>query len=80
MLADGTELEELKALAELLSRELQIADQKTIPQLARQYRETIIEIEKLKGQEQNDDEIDELLSERRAYGKPGAIRQDRSAV
>ena len=80
MLDDGTELGELIALAELLSRELQIADQKTIAPLAKQYRETICEIERMKGMGSNDDEIDEILSEREADGKPGAIRQDRSTV
>lgn len=48
--------------------------------LARQYRETLAEIERLKGMEQKDDEIDKLLSEREADGKPGAVRQDRSTV
>ena len=32
------------------------------------------------GLEEKDDEIDELLSERRADGLPGAVRQDRSTV
>ena len=80
MLNEGTYIEKLEALAADLAARLEGADDKTYAGIARQYRETICEIERMKGTEVNDDEIDELLHEREAEGKPGAIRQDRSAV
>ena len=43
------------------------------------YGETLCEIERMKGLEQKDDEIDELISER-TDGMPGAVREDRSTV
>ena len=77
MLNEGTYIEKLEALAEDLARRLDGADDKTAAGLARQYRETICEIERMKGMEVKDDEIDKLLSE---DGKPGAVRQDRTVV
>jgi hypothetical protein len=78
MLNEGTYIEKLEALAADLAGRLEGADDKTAAGLARQYRETICEIERMKGMESKDDEIEELLSER--DGKPGAVRQDRSTV
>ena len=80
MLKDGTYLEKLEALAEGLAGRLETACDGTYASIARQYRETLAEIERMKGMDEKDDEIDALLSEREADGKPGAIRQDRSAV
>ena len=80
MLRDGTQLAELEALAELIAAQLQVADEKTIAAIAKQYRETLDDIERVKGMEATDDEIDEILSERETDGKPGAVRQDRSGV
>jgi hypothetical protein len=79
MLNEGTYIDKLEALAEDLAMRLQGADDKTAAGLARQYRETICEIERAKGMEQTNDEIDELISER-ADGMPGAVREDRSTV
>jgi hypothetical protein len=45
-----------------------------MPQLSRQYRETIKEIEEIKGMEKDDDEIGEILSARKADGKPDTVR------
>lgn len=42
--------------------------------LARQYRETMREIEEIEGAENNGDEIAEILAERDAAGKTGAVR------
>ena len=78
MLRDGTQLGELEALAEILSEQLQVSDEKTVAAIAKQYRETLYEIERVKGMEQTNDEIDDILSE--GDGKPTAIRQDRSLV
>lgn len=77
---NGTYLDKLEALAAELAKRLDGASDKEAAGLARQYRETILEIERAKGLEEKDDEIDELLSERRADGLPGAVRQDRSTV
>ena len=79
MLNEGTYIEKLEALAEDLANRLEDADNKTAAGLARQYRETLCEIERMKGLEQKDDEIDELISER-TDGMPGAVREDRSTV
>lgn len=42
--------------------------------LARQYRETLKEIEEIEGNIDNDDDIAKLLSRRDADGKTGAVR------
>ena len=49
-----------------------------MPQLAKQYRDTIREIEEIEGAEQNGNEIGAILAERKADGKPGAVRKDRT--
>lgn len=77
----GNRLEKLGQLAALLAQELDEAeDTKAIPQLAKQYRETIREIEELEGAGDQHDEIGEILSGRNADGKPGAVRKDRSRL
>lgn len=80
MLNTGTYKEKLEALAADLALRLESADDKTYAGLARQYRETICELDRIEGMEQQDDEIEALLSEREADGKPGAIRQNRATV
>jgi hypothetical protein len=42
--------------------------------LARQYRETLKEIEEIEGTEDSDDDIADILQQRAADGKPGAVR------
>ena len=42
--------------------------------LAKQYRETIREIEEIEGMAVSDDEIGDILAARDAAGKPGAVR------
>ena len=48
--------------------------------LARQYRETLKEIEEIEGTNSNGDEISEILAQRQSDGKPGAVRKNRAAV
>lgn len=48
--------------------------------LSRQYRETLKEIEEIEGTAGDNDEIGELLAERAADGKPGAVRKDRTGL
>ena len=70
-------LGKLKALAELLALEMdKIKYSKDLPPLAKQYRETIKEIEEIEGNESKEDEIAEILNSRIADGKPGTVRKD----
>ncbi len=71
-------LVKLKDLEDRLLAMMDEADEKTLPALARQYRETIREIEEIEGTGNNDDEISEILAERAADGKSGAVRKNRS--
>ena len=68
-------IEQLKALRDILADEI---DRRPVARdlagLARQYRETIREIEEIEGAEPDGDEINEILSERNDNGKPGAVR------
>lgn len=75
----GTHLDQLKTLAEKLAVQLDEAvDQQGYAQLAKQYRETIGEIAEIEGYENSDDELSEILDSRKADGKPGAVRKNRS--
>ena len=70
----------LESLASILAAQIENAKKdlddgpKVLPQLAKQYRETIREIAEIKGTEDDDDEIAEILTARRADGKPDAVR------
>ena len=78
--ASGTRLEQLENLAIILAKQIDMCtgelddSMKTVPQLVKQYRETIKEIEEIRGMEKDDDEIGEILSARKADGKPDAVR------
>ena len=78
--SEGRRLERLENLALILAKQIDICAKdavdgpKTMPQLSRQYRETIKEIEEIKGMEKDDDEIGEILSARKADGKPDTVR------
>lgn len=79
--ARGTRLEQLKTLARVLAVNIDsYKDAKTLPQLAKQYRETIREIEEIEGAADDTDEISEILAQRESDGKPGAVRTHRTAV
>ena len=70
----------LKALAELLAAQMdKVKYAKDLPPLAKQYRETIREIEELDG-DKEEDEISDILGKRAADGKSGAVRKDKSKV
>ena len=74
--ARGTRLEQLKQLAKVLAAGIDTCkDCRALPQLTKQYRETIREIEEIEG-----DEIGEILAERENDGKPGAVRTHRAGV
>lgn len=67
-------LEKLKELEGQLYTAMQEADIRTLPALARQYRETIREIEEIEGATIHDDEIAEILAERDAAGESRSVR------
>lgn len=71
---NGTRLEQLKALALVIADSIDMGDEShSMAQLARQYRETIREIAELEGDDDGD-EIDAIIKQRAADGKPGAVR------
>lgn len=78
----GGRLEELKNLKLVLAAAIDgYSDPKALPQLAKQYRETvreIEEIEEIEGAANSEDEICEILGERAADGKSGAVRKSRT--
>lgn len=78
--SNGNRLEQLENLALILANQIDLCSEgdsdgaKNMPQLSKQYRETIKEIEEIRGMEKDDDEIGEILSARKADGKPDAVR------
>ena len=78
---DGDRLEMLQLLAGMLAKRLdQGVDDKSLASVAKQYRDTLREIEELKGANGGgDEEIDELMQARAAKGRPGAVRKARNA-
>lgn len=79
--AKGDRLKQLKTLAGILAQNIDdCEDLRALPQLAKQYRETIREIEDLEGAQNHGDEIGEILAQRQADGKPGAVRKNRAAL
>lgn len=73
-------LNKLIELEAFLYANMQEADAKNVAPIAKQYRETIREIEEIEGVTRSDDEIGDILSEREADGKSGAVRKNRSRV
>lgn len=71
-------LVKLKELEQRLLYAMDEADGKNLAPIAKQYRETIREIEEIEGADANDDEIAEILSDRKTDGKAGAVRKSRS--
>ena len=75
----GNRLKQLKKLRDTLAKAIdECESMRDLAALSRQYRETIREIEDLEGGAQDGDEIGDLLAERRADGKPGAVRTHRT--
>ena len=75
-------LEQLKALLNIIA--IKIDDNpgaRDLASLARQYRETLTEIEEIEGSGADEhDELNDILRHRELNGLPGAVRQNRSAV
>lgn len=77
----GTRLEQLEQLAKVLAAGIDdCKDCRALPQLTKQYRETIREIEEIKGADDDKDEIGKILAQRENDGKPGAVRTHRTGV
>ncbi len=78
---NDTRLAQLKALLEVLAASIdEKPGARDLAQLSKQYRETLREIEEMEGVAKDNDEIGELLAERAADGKPGAVRKNRAGV
>jgi len=78
---NDTRLAQLKALLEVLAASIDSnPGARDLAQLSKQYRETLREIEEMEGVAKDNDEIGELLAERAADGKPGAVRKNRAGV
>jgi DNA-binding ferritin-like protein len=68
-------LDRLIELRDVLESAINECDSKRdLAALARQYRETLKEIEEIEGAEANDDDIAAIISERKTAGKAGAVR------
>jgi len=73
-------LEKLRELEVKLKVAMEAADSKSLAPIAKQYRETIREIEEIEGAGNQDDEISDILQSRETAGKPGAVRKNRASV
>lgn len=70
----GDRLEQLKGLAKIIAKNIDnCEDDKILPQLAKQYRETIREIEDIEGVDEEDG-IGEILQARKVDGQPSSVR------
>ena len=73
-------LEKLKELEKHLYANMQDCDPRSLAALARQYRETINEIEEIEGADTTNDTITTILEQRQSAGKSGAVRKSRTKV
>lgn len=73
-----TRLDKLKRLENEIYELMQKANSRTYSSLAKQYRETIKEIEEIEGNGDNQDEIAIILQSRSANGQSRAVRPDRA--
>ena len=74
-LGGQTRLEKLKNLEKDLSNLMNKANSRSYASLAKQYRETIKEIEEIEGTGNGEDEIAKILG---GDGVPGAVRKNRA--
>ena len=73
-----TRLEKLKELEAKLYAELENAESRSVAAIARQYRETIKEIEEIEGGDNGEDEIAKLIGE--SNGESRAVRPNHTKV
>lgn len=78
---EKTRIIRLKDLRDRLEEAIENCESmRDLAALSKQYRETIREIEEIEGAVPDDDEIEGILTERSADGKPGAVRKDRTKL
>lgn len=77
-----TRLEKLKALEERLYELIYETDDdaRSMAPLAKQYRDTIREIDDIENAVTSDDEIEEIMQKRVDNGDAGAVRKDRTKI
>lgn len=74
-------LTQLRALLEYLAACIdELPGARDLASLSKQYRETLAEIEKLESKENHEDEISEILQDRKDSGRAGAVRKNRTAI
>ena len=74
-------LDRLKRLREILNERIEDGPgARDLAQLARQYRETLKEIDEIEGVGVSADEISEIIKRRQADGKAGAVRKGRAKI
>lgn len=71
-------LTKLRRLEQVLEKSLCECEVDKLASLARQYRETLREIDEIEGQKGNNDGISEILQRRSSNGLPGSVRKDKS--
>lgn len=77
-----TRLKKLKALEERLYELIYETDDdaRSMAPLAKQYRDTIREIDEIENAVTSDDEIEEIMQKRVDNGNAGAVRKDRTKL
>lgn len=73
-------LKKLKALEKRLLQAMENASERDMASIARQYRETLKDIEDIEGEAKPNDQISDILDQRRAAGQPGAVRKSRARL
>ncbi len=71
-------LNKLKKLEKVLESGLEECEVDKLASIARQYRETLREIEEIESLKGNDDDISKILHKRQIDGLPGAVNKDKS--
>lgn len=71
-------LMKLKDLEARLRIALDECEDEKIAPLAKQYRETLREIDEIEGLKGNNNDISDILRKRQIDGLPGAVRQNKS--
>ena len=73
------QLTKLKALLAILAEAIDAKPgARDLAQLSKQYRDTLAEIERLEGGDNDDDDIGAIIAQRAADGLPGAVRKNRA--
>ena len=77
----STRLEQLKELLEIIADAIdKRPGARDLSQLSKQYRETLKEIEEIEGEKHADNDIANLLRDRKSAGRAGSVRKGRAGV